>query len=125
MLFSRTNFVATASADGHLKFWKKQELGIECASVSLMRTGRRTDAWKSNRFVKHYRTHLTPIVALAVSDDGRSLASLGTDSIGTVVVNGEAQPVKGSAKIFDVENFGKSDSRSGVAFDLTGRRYQI
>jgi peptidylprolyl isomerase domain and WD repeat-containing protein 1 len=57
--------------------------------------------------VKHYRTHLTPIVALAVSDDGRSLASLGTDSVGTVLVNGVAEIVKGSAKIFDVANFGK------------------
>jgi hypothetical protein len=32
-----TDFVITGSADGHLKFWKKQEQGIE--------------------FVKHYRSH--------------------------------------------------------------------
>jgi peptidylprolyl isomerase domain and WD repeat-containing protein 1 len=33
-----TDFVITGSADGHLKFWKKQEQGIE--------------------FVKHYRSHI-------------------------------------------------------------------
>lgn len=37
-LFSRTDFVITASQDGHVKYWKKQEDGIE--------------------FVKHYRAHL-------------------------------------------------------------------
>ncbi|KAK4047441.1 Peptidyl-prolyl cis-trans isomerase cyp15 [Microbotryomycetes sp. JL221] len=79
---SRTNFLITASADGHLKFWKKQEQGIE--------------------FVKHYRTHLSPIVHLAVDDDGKSLASLGADQGGKTV---EGFEVKGSAKVFDVENF--------------------
>ena len=34
----RTDFIATASQDGHLKFWKKLEEGIE--------------------FVKHFRAHL-------------------------------------------------------------------
>jgi hypothetical protein len=33
-----TDFVITGSIDGHIKFWKKQETGIE--------------------FVKHYRGHL-------------------------------------------------------------------
>ena len=38
-LFHRTNFVITASCDGHVKFWKKlDEEGIE--------------------FVKHFRTHI-------------------------------------------------------------------
>ena len=36
--YFRTDFIATASQDGHLKFWKKQEDGIE--------------------FVKHFRAHL-------------------------------------------------------------------
>lgn len=80
----RTNFIITSSLDGHLKFWKKQEHGIE--------------------FVKHYRTHLGPILAVAASDDGRSLASLGGDSGGRTT-SGEA--VLGSAKVFDVENFGE------------------
>ena len=35
---SRTDFIITASVDGHVKFWKKQEEGIE--------------------FVKHFRAHL-------------------------------------------------------------------
>ena len=34
----RTDFIITASVDGHVKFWKKQEEGIE--------------------FVKHFRAHL-------------------------------------------------------------------
>lgn len=33
-----SDFIITGSADGHLKFWKKQEQGIE--------------------FVKHYRSHI-------------------------------------------------------------------
>eukprot|EP00731_Ephydatia_muelleri_P002482 Em0001g2482a len=35
---TKSNFVVTASSDGHVKFWKKQEEGIE--------------------FVKHFRAHL-------------------------------------------------------------------
>ncbi len=34
----RTDFIVTASSDGHVKFWKKLEDGIE--------------------FVKHFRAHL-------------------------------------------------------------------
>lgn len=79
----RTNFLITSSLDGHLKFWKKQEVGIE--------------------FVKHYRTHLGPVIAISASEDGKSLACLGADQ-GGVAPGGE--PVKGSAKVFDVENFG-------------------
>ena len=37
-LIIRTDFLVTASCDGHVKFWKKTEEGIE--------------------FVKHYRGHL-------------------------------------------------------------------
>jgi len=35
---SRTDFIVTASQDGHVKFWKKQVEGVE--------------------FVKHFRAHL-------------------------------------------------------------------
>ena len=50
----RTDFIITASVDGHLKFWKKKTgEGIE--------------------FVKHFRSHLGPSVALAASS---RLASL-------------------------------------------------
>lgn len=39
LFFSRTDFLITASQDGHVKFWKKKEdEGIE--------------------FVKHFRSHL-------------------------------------------------------------------
>ncbi|MCO5576047.1 hypothetical protein L7F22_029854 [Adiantum nelumboides] len=39
-----TNFVLTASLDGFVKFWKKQETGVE--------------------FVKQYRAHLAPVTGL-------------------------------------------------------------
>ncbi|GJN94391.1 hypothetical protein Rhopal_007471-T1 [Rhodotorula paludigena] len=79
---TKTNFILTASIDGVLKFWKKQPEGIE--------------------FVKLYRTHLSPIVSVGVSHDGKSAASLGADVGGKTA---EGLDVKGSAKVFDVENF--------------------
>ncbi|GAA6019190.1 hypothetical protein JCM8202_000928 [Rhodotorula sphaerocarpa] len=79
---TRTNFVLTASIDGILKFWKKRPVGVE--------------------FVKLYRTHLSPILSVPVSDDGKSCASLGADYGGRTA---EGLEVKGSAKVFDVENF--------------------
>ena len=66
-----TDFVITTSIDGHLKLWKKQEQGIE--------------------FVKHYRAHLAPVVAVSASADGQLFASVAED---------------GSVKVFDVVNFG-------------------
>lgn len=38
VLVTKTDFLVTASCDGHVKFWKKMETGIE--------------------FVKHFRSHL-------------------------------------------------------------------
>ncbi|TRM64013.1 hypothetical protein BD626DRAFT_493498 [Schizophyllum amplum] len=56
---TKTEFIITTSIDGHLKFWKKQEVGIE--------------------FVKHYRAHLTPVTAVAASTDGQLFASISED----------------------------------------------
>jgi peptidylprolyl isomerase domain and WD repeat-containing protein 1 len=81
--FCSTNFYLTASIDGILKFWKKQPVGIE--------------------FVKLYRTHLSPILHLGVSDNGKNCAAIGADVGGKTA---EGLEVKGSAKVFDVENFG-------------------
>ncbi|KZT37832.1 hypothetical protein SISSUDRAFT_987108 [Sistotremastrum suecicum HHB10207 ss-3] len=67
---TKTEFIITTSVDGHLKLWKKQTTGIE--------------------FVKHYRAHLAPIVAVAASSDGLLFASVAED---------------GQAKVFDVVNF--------------------
>lgn len=66
---TRTQFLITTSIDGHLKLWKKQEIGIE--------------------FVKHYRAHLLPILGIAVSEDGQLLASISEDGTAKVfdVVN--------------------------------------
>ncbi|KAJ2722248.1 Peptidyl-prolyl cis-trans isomerase cyp15 [Coemansia sp. Benny D115] len=54
-----TGFIITMSADGHVKFWKKQDKGIE--------------------FVKDFRAHLGAIVAYAVSIDGQMFATVSTD----------------------------------------------
>lgn len=49
----------TASCDGHVKFWKKQEDLIE--------------------FVKHFRAHLMAIKGLAASPDGIYAATISLD----------------------------------------------
>ncbi|DAZ96322.1 TPA: hypothetical protein N0F65_008446 [Lagenidium giganteum] len=54
-----TQFIITASKDGHVKFWKKMAQGIE--------------------FVKHYKAHLGAILGLAVSADGLRLCTTSTD----------------------------------------------
>ncbi|TMW68110.1 hypothetical protein Poli38472_007782 [Pythium oligandrum] len=54
-----TQFLITASRDGHVKFWKKMSKGIE--------------------FVKHYKAHLGEILGLSVSNDGLRLCSTSTD----------------------------------------------
>lgn len=59
IIYFRTNFVITASFDGHVKFWKKQEDLID--------------------FVKHFRAHLMAIKGLASSCDGVYAASISID----------------------------------------------
>ncbi|KAF8755141.1 Cyclophilin type peptidyl-prolyl cis-trans isomerase/CLD [Rhizoctonia solani] len=59
VIITKTGFLITTSIDGHLKFWKKQEQGIE--------------------FVKHFRAHLAPIVASTASTDGTVVASVAED----------------------------------------------
>ena len=54
-----TDFLITASIDGHVKFWKKQENGIE--------------------FVKHFRAHLGKVVDMATSSDGLLLCTVSDD----------------------------------------------
>jgi peptidylprolyl isomerase domain and WD repeat-containing protein 1 len=54
-----TEFVVTASVDGHVKFWKKMADNIE--------------------FVKHFQAHIAAITAFELSPDGRKLVSAGKD----------------------------------------------
>ncbi|KAF3131264.1 hypothetical protein TWF594_009867 [Orbilia oligospora] len=54
-----TDFLITTSTDGVIKFWKKQDVGIE--------------------FVKMFKPHAGDIVGVSVSADGRSFASCGVD----------------------------------------------
>ena len=57
--------------------------------------------WKKQEtgieFVKHYRAHMTPILGVSASADGELFASIAED---------------GSAKVFDVVNFGVSRTLS-------------
>lgn len=72
IIVTKTDFVVTASCDGHLKFWKKIEEGIE--------------------FVKHFRSHLSNVTALASNCNGTYLCTASNDK---------------SIKIYDIINFGK------------------
>lgn len=54
-----TDFLITASADGHIKFWKKGQKEVE--------------------FAKQFKAHLGPITGLAVSLDGSFCASISSD----------------------------------------------
>uniref|UniRef100_A0A8C2REM7 Peptidylprolyl isomerase domain and WD repeat-containing protein 1 n=1 Tax=Capra hircus TaxID=9925 RepID=A0A8C2REM7_CAPHI len=56
---TKTDFIITASHDGHVKFWKKIEEGIE--------------------FVKHFRSHLGVIESIAISSEGALFCSVGDD----------------------------------------------
>lgn len=60
--------------------------------------------WKKQEqgieFVKHYRAHLSPVVSISASDDGQLFASVAED---------------GSAKVFDVVNFGAFVSPGSVS----------
>ncbi|XP_035777829.1 peptidylprolyl isomerase domain and WD repeat-containing protein 1-like [Anopheles albimanus] len=70
LVATKTEFIVTVSQDGHVKFWKKMELGIE--------------------FVKHFRSHLAPIVWLAANSSGTYLCTASVDK---------------NIKVFDVVNF--------------------
>ena len=64
-----TDFIVTASADGHIKFWKKVFGGIE--------------------FVKHFRAHLSQVRELSVDSTGKLLCSCSSDKTAKIfdVVN--------------------------------------
>ncbi|KAJ8305534.1 hypothetical protein KUTeg_016079 [Tegillarca granosa] len=67
---AKTGFILTASCDGHVKFWKKnEEAGIE--------------------FVKHFRSHLGNIQDMSVSGNGELCCTISDDKSAKVfdVVN--------------------------------------
>jgi len=59
VMVTPTDFVITASQDGHIKFWKKMEVGVE--------------------FVKHFRAHMGAINGAAFNATGSLLATCGDD----------------------------------------------
>ncbi|KAL7009101.1 Peptidyl-prolyl cis-trans isomerase cyp15 [Cystobasidiomycetes sp. EMM_F5] len=87
---SSTDFVLTASADGWLKFWKKRDPSSSEQADVLGGVG--------IEFVKQFRAHLSPILALPVSADGAIAATISADGSGN-------QSALGSIKVYDVENF--------------------
>ena len=56
---AQSEFVVTASCDGHIKFWKKKQVGIE--------------------FVKHFRAHLGNVQDVAVNHNGILLCTVSND----------------------------------------------
>ncbi|XP_071811044.1 peptidylprolyl isomerase domain and WD repeat-containing protein 1-like isoform X2 [Apostichopus japonicus] len=66
---AKSDFVMTASCDGHVKFWKKEEGGIE--------------------FVKHFRAHLGKIEDMSTSTDGSLMCTVAEDKAAKIfdVVN--------------------------------------
>lgn len=56
---TKTDFIVTASCDGHVKFWKKTDEGVE--------------------FVKHFRAHLHPITSLSANAMGSLICTSSTD----------------------------------------------
>ncbi|ALC40753.1 CG3511, partial [Drosophila busckii] len=69
LVCTKTEFLITASLDGHIKFWKKMDQGVD--------------------FVKHFRSHLVPIKSLTTNASGTLLCSAATDQTAKVfdVVN--------------------------------------
>jgi peptidylprolyl isomerase domain and WD repeat-containing protein 1 len=59
--------------------------------------------------VKHYRAHLSPILSLAVSADGALAATIAADGQ-LLAAGGYKNDIKGSVKVFDIENFGQFPS---------------
>ena len=56
---SKSDFLVTASVDGHVKFWKKHPVGIE--------------------FVKHFRAHLGNIQDVSINHNGTLLCTVSND----------------------------------------------
>ena len=63
-LTTAEGFIITGSADGHIKFWKKDVDGIE--------------------FVKHFRAHVGNIQDLSINCTGKLLMSISNDKCGKV-----------------------------------------
>lgn len=95
---------ANRSVDGHIKFWKKLPETVE--------------------FVKHYRSHLGPILAMAGSEDGTALATCGDDKACVCIVDARESaracvtsvPPAQAIKFYDVIGF---DMVSMISLDFT------
>ena len=68
-----TAFFVTASADGHVKFWKKvapRPPATTATTAATTAPAAPAAAGGGIEFAKHYRAHLGPVAGLAVSADG-------------------------------------------------------
>lgn len=91
IVVTKTDFIVTASNDGHVKFWKKMEEGIE--------------------FVKHFRSHLSNLlIYIVVHTDLITSICILTGVINALTANANGTYLctassDKSLKIFDVINF--------------------
>lgn len=88
-----TAFFVTASADGHVKFWKKvapRPPATTATTAATTAPAAPSAAGGGIEFAKHYRAHLGPVAGLAVSADGARAATWDRE---------------GNVKIFDVAAF--------------------
>ena len=65
-----SDFLVTASRDGHLKFWKKLQTGIQFI---------RPHPTPGIEFIKHFRAHMGAFSGVAASHDGTLLATAAAD----------------------------------------------
>jgi len=59
VIVTKTEFIVTGSCDGHIKFWKKQEEGVE--------------------FVKHFHAHMGNVQHMSANTSGSRLVSISND----------------------------------------------
>lgn len=92
IVVTKTDFVITASVDGHVKFWKKMEEGIEFVKHFRSHLRKSFTCSQVRNLIKigNQFCHLEPINALAANPNGTYLATASSDK---------------SMKVFDVINF--------------------
>ena len=100
----QTDFVVTASCDGHVKFWKKMMEGIE--------------------FVKHFHAHVGAIHALEASEDGLRIATVGADKAVKLCPRDSGERVR---RLRAVLSFIKSSQtvNQGVLSQLDGQSSEV
>ena len=74
--WTKSNFLVTASAEGHVKFWKKKVAQRATTGGAGDAGGAGPSGAGEIEFIKRYCAHVGPVTALAASKDGIWLASI-------------------------------------------------